>query len=494
MLIYKNNAVVFRFFPRLSKSTLSIAIAACSGLFGSAFTHAAGMDLTEYGAASFGSAHAAGATYRSDASGLRFNPASLAAVTKPSWVIDGAAIQLHEHFSDGTVTAYLQDNATGEVGTTDTFSGQNIPLGQPTLLAGKNQQVKSRAGLAGDFYVATPIGSKGLVAGIGFYVPYVFQNKFDDDWVGRFSGTNMDLVSVEMHPALAYKLTPSFSFGFGIPILYVRAKETKFIDFSNESIISAAITHSAIPSLEGNAAIDLKGYGAGLSGGFQWQIDSTNFLGFSFITPITAKLDGKFTYNLPELYKNIADALHLDIFPSSPDSTSSFNFPGRASLSYEHGFGSGWKWMSDLSFTQWSRLEEFRAKVPAFVDQVQVQNLQNTWRFATGVEYALTHTTTLRAGLAYDRSAAQSAEYRTPLGPEADRRIFAAGVGYKLNGDKRIDLAFSYESWLDSKVNYTDTMSFPANYPFYNAAQKYHVNGNWNASVFACALQFSDSF
>jgi len=454
---------------------------------------AAGLDLSEYGAASLGSAHSAGANYRADPSALRFNPAGIAHITTPQWVVDASLIRLRERFSNGEVTAFLEDAETGAVGTTDAFTGQNIPLGQPRILSGQSQQTKNPTGSAADFFLAAPI-APNLVAGFGLYVPYVFQNELDDDWVGRFSGTTMDLVSIAMHPVLAVKLSPSLSLGVGLPILYTKAKTTKSIDFGNESIVASAILNSTVPALEGSADIELDGFGVGLSAGLQWQINNAHRLGLSLVAPIDVDMDGSYTYKVPALYQSMADALNLEIFPTGPDASSTFNFPGKANISYEFQFLPKWKWNNDLAFTQWSRLEDFHVDVPAFASQSQVHRLRNTWRAATGVEYALTANTLLRAGLAYDRSAARSAEYRIVLGPEADRRILAAGIGYRLDEDKRLDVAVSYENWVKAKVNYTDTTSFPADYLFYSADQKYRTTGKWKASVMALAVQYTDTF
>ena len=69
-------------------------------------------------------------------------------------------------------------------------------------------------------------------------------------------------------------------------------------------------------------------------------------------------------------------------------------------------------------------------------------SFEDSYRFALGATYNASQALTLRAGIAFDQSAAQS--YRSISIPDSDRLWYSAGATYKLNSNDSIDFAISY--------------------------------------------------
>ncbi|QWK97838.1 outer membrane protein transport protein, partial [Plesiomonas shigelloides] len=74
---------------------------------------------------------------------------------------------------------------------------------------------------------------------------------------------------------------------------------------------------------------------------------------------------------------------------------------------------------------------------------VKVENWRNSYRLALGTTYTLDDSTRLRGGVAYDRSAVDTAN-RTLSIPEMDRYWFSAGIGHDFTPNLTVDAALTY--------------------------------------------------
>ena len=62
--------------------------------------------------------------------------------------------------------------------------------------------------------------------GLGVNVPFGLSTKYEDDWIGRFAAIDSDVKSVNVNPALSYRLNQYFSLGAGIQLQHIDARLT----------------------------------------------------------------------------------------------------------------------------------------------------------------------------------------------------------------------------------------------------------------------------
>ena len=72
--------------------------------------------------------------------------------------------------------------------------------------------------------------SDQLFLGLAIDVPYAFQGTFNDDWIGRYDGTDQQIAAININPSMAWKFNRQWSVGFGLSAELMSIKETKAFD------------------------------------------------------------------------------------------------------------------------------------------------------------------------------------------------------------------------------------------------------------------------
>ena len=70
-----------------------------------------------------------------------------------------------------------------------------------------------------------------LSAGIGVFSPFGLSTTYDSTWVGRYHAVKSKLISLNINPSLAYRITDNLSVGAGINVQYLKAELSNAIDF-----------------------------------------------------------------------------------------------------------------------------------------------------------------------------------------------------------------------------------------------------------------------
>ena len=107
------------------------------------------------------------------------------------------------------------------------------------------------------------------------------------------------------------------------------------------------------------------------------------------------------------------------------------------------------------TYTQWRKsLKELVVKTD-LITSTTALNYQDTNLYALGASYKVMPNLTLRAGVAMENGVALDA-YRTPRTPDADRKIYSAGVGYFLEMfNTQLDLAYAMYDIENNKIDLT---------------------------------------
>ena len=219
--------------------------------------HAAGFMLTEQSAGSLGRAYAGAGVDGTDLSGVYYNPATMV-------LHKGTALQA------GFVGIGLNLDYVGEDGTT--ANGRN----------------KSQAIPHG--YFVHQINDK-VWFGLGMTVPFGMGTEYDDDWAGNEHGISATILTFDLNPNFAFKLSEKFSVGFGASIQYAQA----------DLKIRNALGQSNGQTLSAESEIDADSIAWGWNVGMMWSPVENFRMGLSYRSKIKHDAEGDFTLDRAKL-------------------------------------------------------------------------------------------------------------------------------------------------------------------------------------------------
>jgi len=372
------------------------------GLLGfSGTASSAGFSLIEESASGLGNAFAGGAASAEDASTVFFNPAGMTRLS-------GSQLSLVLHAIKPTV----------EFSNTASVAAAGRPLGGNGGDAGNWTPVPN-------FYYVTEL-SQNLRAGLGISSPFGLKTEYDPSWMGRFQAIKSDLKTININPALAYKINDQLSVGAGLNAQYISAELTN------------AVYLGAGP--EGQAKVKGDDWSVGYNLGVLYELNPATRFGLAYRSDVRHKLEGDVTFTgVPA--------------PNGPISAE-ITLPETVSLSGFHQINPQWAMMGDITWTRWSRFQELRIvrNTGITVGQPTIENWDDTYRFALGASYQQSKQLKLRGGIAYDQSPVSDA-YRTARIPDADRTWLTVGATYQLSAKSSMDFGYAHIFVANAAIN-----------------------------------------
>lgn len=355
-----------------------------------------------------GNAFAGGAAAADDASVAWFNPAAMTLL--PGKQIAGALHVLKPSFkfsNSGSSGAFAAPG-TGEGG--DGGDWAYVPNGFFTMA----------------------INPK-LSFGVALNVPFGLKTEYENGWRGQIVALKSEIVTVNINPSVAFKLSDTVSIGAGLSIQQLEAELTSF-------------TGSPLLGNQNLSADDM-GYGFNL--GILIQASPSTRIGAHYRSKIEYELEGTQNFSGPAApLANSSIKADLEV----PDSFS---------LSVFHALNSKWELMGDITWTGWSSLQSLNAvrttAAPALggvgstAAALQFQ-WDDTFRYSIGANYKLDNSMKLRFGVAFDETPTNDT-HRNPRLPDQDRTWIALGVQYKPSRTTILDVGYAHEFIKDAKVN-----------------------------------------
>lgn len=358
--------------------------------------HAAGFQLAEYSATGLGRAFAGEAAIADNASAQARNPALLAQ-------FDSLNVSAGAIYVNPNIDLKGQSNKVGATQAHDVAGDAWIP----------------------NAYAAMPINERWF-AGLAINSNFGMSTDLESSFAGTQFGNHTKVRTVEFNPNIAYKLSDEWQLGAGVR--YVQG----------EGSIGATAPYY-VPHIAGQTLKYMEGddHAWGWQAGAVWQPTTETRIGVAYHSQIKLDLSG---HAEGLLY---GPGQHPGVLP--------LTLPASAELAAFHQISPQWAVHGSLNWTEWSKFKELVAEIPGYnnhvdpagTDTVKVENWRNSYRLALGTTYTLDDSTRLRGGVAYDRSAVDSAN-RTLSIPEMDRYWFSAGVGHDFTPNLTVDAALTY--------------------------------------------------
>jgi long-chain fatty acid transport protein len=401
-------------FIRKSNS-LGLILIGWALLLASASAHGAGVAIIEQSAAAAGYAYAGVAAVAQDASTLSFNPAGMTKLTGHELQIGGHYIVLGSQFEN---------------------QGSTTLLG--TRLSGPDSDGGVSALVPNVYYVHS--FSDRWKAGIGITTPYGLASEYDDGWVGRYHALRSEMQTLNINPAIAYRISDKWSLGVGINIQQAKVEMTAAIDYGT---ILAILNNdpSTSQTLDGKSSIEGEAWSYGANIGLLFEPREGSRLGLHYRSAVDYDVDGDVTFETPDDAAEIAQSLGLVNTTAKTEMT----MPESVSFSGYHAFSETWAVLADVTWTRWSHWEELRISLGSGApDNVTTLKWEDIFRVSLGVLCKPMDSLELRTGIAYDESPVPSPQYRSPRVPDADRIWFCLGVGYRFSKWITADFAYSH--------------------------------------------------
>jgi len=405
---------------RVAPVILAMGMTCMSGI-----ANAAGYAIIDQSASGMGNAFAGGSAVAEDASTIFFNPAGMTRLPSGNQLIFGL------HIVDAK-TDFTND-------------GSISYLGGP--LTGPNSE-GGTTGLVPNFYWATDL-KHGAKFGIGVNAPYGLTTKYDEEWVGRYHAIESTLQTLNVNPAIAFKLDNKWSLGLGANIMYMNAKLTNDLNYNvicaNAGEIAPGVptcSGANAPYADGRSEVDGNGLGFGYNIGVLYEASDRTRIGFAYRSSVNQNLQGTAKFNAPS---NFTADFAVPAFQET-DASASVDLPETTSLSAYHDISSHWAIMADWTWTRWSRFKELTYEFanPYQPSSTTEENWRNSNRVALGANYRLNSTWLLRMGVAYDNTPIPSDEYRTPRIPGNDRTWVSVGFNVKAAKHMALDVGYAH--------------------------------------------------
>lgn len=403
----------------MQRATFKVALSAIAVAAAFASTaHAAGFMLTEQSAGALGRAYAGAGVDGTDLSGVYYNPATMV-------LHKGTAIQM------GFVGIGLNLDYVGEKG--ETANGRN----------------KSQAIPHG--YIVHQINDKAWF-GLSMTVPFGMGTEYDDDWAGNEHGISATILTFDLNPNFAFKLSEKFSVGFGASIQYASADLKIRKDITNEANgILAAFKKDPVDKASVRSEIDADSIAWGWNVGMMWSPLENLRFGVSYRSKITHDAEGDLSIDQlslssdsPELSQIVGGTLSQLGAYGDMTGAATVTAPAWAMASVAWDVNDLVSLYGTFRWTDWSSFDELKIDG----DGQTVSSIPNKWRDtylgSLGMDLRLTDWWTLRGGIAYESSPIANPQYRTAIIPDADRWWFAIGSSFKWSDNFQTDISFAH--------------------------------------------------
>jgi long-chain fatty acid transport protein len=397
-------------------------------------THAAGFALIEQSASGMGNAFAGGGAVAEDASTIYFNPAGMTYIQGTQVVGAIHLIKPSAEFSD-------QGSVKG--------------VGRPPGGFGSDAGDLS---VVPNFYYKMDL-TDTVKFGLGVNAPFGLKTEYDKDWIGRFQAIKSELKTVNINPAIAFRLNDKLSIGAGLSAMWAQAELTSSVN---------------LVASERTSKVKGDDWGFGFNVGAIYQATQDTRLSIAYRSKIEQHLDGDVKFSISD--------------GQTPNGgvTAGITLPETFSFSAFSRLNDKWDLMGDLTWTRWSQFQELAVyRDGGTILANTLENWDNTLRYSIGANYQYSDAIKLRAGLAYDQEAVND-QYRTARIPGNDRKWLSLGAGWQVTPTSKLDVGYAHLFISDAPIS--DKQNTAA------LGRKGDLIGKYDGSVDILSLQYTHNF
>ena len=417
-----------RFLNRLNLPALSLGSAVALSLGAGAAQAASGYGVGQESITGAGTAYAGGAAAALDASTVHYNPA-------------GMSLLDHDELAVGTQFIFP----------TIGFENTGSTIFNGTPLTGSNRGNGGVFAIIPDAFWVKKLNDR-IHVGLGLTGPWGLVTDYDPDWIGRYNEITTSLRVLNANPSLSYKVTDQLSVGLGFNVQYAMGKLRQAIDFGTvctgalgPGICTGAFGLSPQRN-DGIAKVVGNDWGFGYNAGLLYQPSENFRVGVHYRSHVKLNFnDGKAGFTVPANARAFLTAAGIPTAFTNAGAQFKLTIPEQASLSAFYKPDPQWAVMADLTWTRWSRFDQLviTSSNPATPTNTLQTQWLNVYRLALGTEFNYSDALTLRGGIAFDQSPIRAA-FRGPGIPDADRKVAATGLSYRITDRLTADVSYQH--------------------------------------------------
>lgn len=389
---------------------------------------ASGFAIREQSTSALGNAFAGQSAAAQDISYSFFNPATLA---------------LHDGRQALASASYIIPQSDPEDGISATTAGGTAIGG------GKGKDIGENA-LVPALYGMVPLGDR-VRAGVSINAPFGLATKNASDWAGRYHAIDSELLTININPMLAVRVSERVYIGGGPQIQYADARLTNAIDFGT---IGAACCGGTPTQDDGRVELEADDWGIGATFGVIVEPRPGTRLGAAWRSHIDHALEGDADFDRGGPVGDDVSAATGRFVDTGAQAD--LTTPERVGVGAYHELTGELALAGEFEWTNWSRFDELRVEFDnaAEQDSVTVHDWEDTIFVAAGFIYRPRRLEgfTLRMGGAFDESPVPSARRRTPRLPDNDRYWLAVGASYEPRDWLKVDFGYTHIFMKDGKV------------------------------------------
>ncbi len=477
-----------------SRLTLTALTLVAAGAFAPQ-AQASGFQLREQSPLSQGNAFAGISAGGGDISSLFFNPAVMTQYQDTQFSFGATYVGLSAKFENGAASRTPVLQGLGFF--TAPVTGANLN----TISGAPNHPNAAISAALPEFNIMYSV-SKDLKVGLSLNVPFGLTTEYDANWIGRYHALKSDLKTIDIAPSIAYRVSKEFSIGVAFVARKADAELTNAVDYGTALALKVGGgLYAAAPALmvspgpgqnspganiamgvptvlgSGPTAVALPGYAtpgawdgqAGLKGsgwGYGWKVGMTyepsdDFrLGFAYHAAMTMTLKGDASFSYPSTLPATDLAALQGAGLTNGKGQADLPLPATASLGFDWKVSPTFSLQGEVAQTTWSKFKTLDVKFTSntaagqVTDSITDENWNDTTFISVGGTWKLDQAWTLRAGLAFDKSAVDDT-HRTPRIPDNDRKWASFGGSYAFSKKVSVDFGYSRLFISDGKVNLT---------------------------------------
>lgn len=453
----------------MHKSRLTTAASLSAAMFGFAQGAAgAGFAIIEQSVSGLGNAFAGGSAAAEDATTIFFNPAGMTQLEGTEFIGAVHIIMPTARF----------DN-----------QGSTVTSDLPPFLGGGKPLTGSSGGNGGEtaavpnLYYTRAINEDWRF-GLGINAPFGLATSYDEDWVGRYHGTDTELATININPALSYRLTDKLSLGFGVSAMYAdlvtyenaidsgtvcrglaSTPETALVGgLSAFAACSNPLspTYLGVADASTDSYVELNGddWGFGYNIGLLYAPTQRTRIGLHYRSKVNLTIEGDADFTVDPGLQTQVDTLGggFDTLFLDTGFKAKVTLPETISISSYQAISERWTMMGDITWTRWSRFDVLKATFdnPTQPDLEQVENWDDNFRYSLGATYTHNDKWKWRFGLAYDEAAVTDSVDRSPRIPDNDRKWITTGVSYRHSNSLAFDVSYAHLFINDGATHFVD--------------------------------------
>ena len=300
-----------------------------------------------------------------------------------------------------------------------------------------------------NFFAAVPLYKNRVVAGLGVSVPYGLASQWDSTSpafrqpTGNLTYTApnySELITVNVNPTLAVKLTDSLQIGAGIDVMWSYLSFRQFLS-------------PFVPNLTAKVGGD--GIGLGGNAGITWKITDKQSLALTYRSTMTVDYSGTATFQY---------------FPNNPATSfsSQVKFPNIIGAGYGIEVTDRLRLESDFEWLQFSQFKNLGINLgpnPVGVPSESIpEDWHNTFTAGLGGDYKLNDQWTLRASYQFFKSPVPDSTF-SPTIPDANQNVLTLGVGWH-SGHHTLEASYGLDFYNDRNITHDLNPAFNGTYSF----------------------------